>query len=316
MQDIRLDSRIEELLRRRAENPPTPITQLTPAQARESRNAAMQAACIAAEPVARIVDRLLPTPTGTLPVRVYATAGPGPKPVLVFFHGGGWVLGNLNTHDPVCRALANAADCLVVAVDYRLAPEHPFPAAVEDAYAATAWVAAQAAEVGGDPQRIAVAGDSAGGNLATVVCLKARDEDGPKLGLQVLVYPIVDVLTLDRDSYRRCGDRFILTRTGTDWFRSMYLRRDEDRRHPYVSPLMAPNLSGLPPALIVSAEHDVLTDEIREYATRLRDAGVAVTHSEYRGMIHGFFGMAVLDRRSNGLEEAAAALRAAWAGRQ
>lgn len=162
-----LDARIEELLRRRAANPPVPITQLTPAQARESRNAAMRAASIPPETVGRVVGRVLATPAGPVPVRVYAPAAPGPWPILVFFHGGGWALGNLETHDPVCRVLANGAGGIVVAVDYRLAPEHPYPAAVQDAYAATAWVAAHAGEIDGDPRRIAVGGDSAGGNLVS-----------------------------------------------------------------------------------------------------------------------------------------------------
>jgi acetyl esterase len=203
---------------------------------------------------------------------------------------------------------------MVVAVDYRLAPEHKYPAAVDDAYAATVWLAKHAREVGGDPHRLAVGGDSAGGNLATVVCLKARDQNGPQILFQLLVYPVLDVSTYVRESYDRCADRFILTRAGMEWFREKYLNRVEERVDPYVSPLLAPDLSGLPPALVISAEHDVLADEDREYASRLREAGVAVAHSEYQGMIHAFFGMGALDEKSNGLDEAAAFLRAALGG--
>jgi len=309
MESEGLDSRIQHVLARRAEQMPMPLTQLTPEQARATRNAAMRAASVASVEVGDVVDRVLMTEAGAVPVRTYAPSGDGPWPVLVFFHGGGWVLGNLETHDGLCRALANCARCLVVAVDYRLAPEHKYPAAVDDAYASTVWLAKHAHDVGGDSRRIAVGGDSAGGNLAAVVSLRARDRQGPEIRFQLLVYPILDVSTCDRQSYRRCADRFILTRTGMEWFRDQYLQRDEERMSPYVSPLLAPDLSRLPPALIIAAEHDVLTDEIREYATRLREAAVPVVYSEYKGMIHGFFGMAALDRKSNGLEEAGATVR-------
>jgi acetyl esterase len=309
MAEEKLDPRIEEFLKWRAEHLPPPLPTLSPAEARETRNPGMTASFLQPERVGMVADRFLITEAGEVPVRMYTPSGNGPWPVLVFFHGGGWVLGNLETHDALCRALTNSAQCLVMAVDYGLAPEHKYPAGVNDAYGATSWMARHAQHMGGDPRRIAVGGDSAGGNLATVVCLKARDQKGPPIRFQLLVYPILDLSTFDRESYHRCADRFVLTRTGMEWFRAKYLNCEEEGRDPHVSPLLAPDLSGLPPALVIAAQHDVLTDEVREYSERLREAGVPVTYSEYRGMIHAFFGMGALDRGSAGVEEAAAALR-------
>jgi acetyl esterase len=201
---------------------------------------------------------------------------------------------------------------MIAAVEYRLSPEHKYPAAVLDAFAATQWMFTNVRELGGDPARIAVGGDSAGGNLAAVVCLKSRDEGMPVPMFQLLICPITDLSTFDRESYHSYGNDFILTKTAMEWFRDSYLNGVRERTDPYVSPLLAEDLSGLPPALLITAEYDILVDEGRAYAERLGEAGVFVKYSEYRGMIHNFFGMAVLDRTSNGFDEASAVLRDAF----
>ena len=266
------------------------------------------------EPVARVENRRIPGPAGELPVRVYTPEGKGPFPVLVFFHGGGWVLCGLDSHDGPCRALANAVPCLVVSVDYRLAPEHKFPAGADDAYAATRWVAEHAAELGGDAKHIAVGGDSAGGNLAAVVALMARDRGGPRLAHQLLVYPATDA-GLDTASYVENGEGYFLTGEMMRWFWNHYLRSHADVENPYASPLRAPRVGGLPPALVITAEYDPLRDEGEAYAARLREAGVPVRTTRYAGMIHGFFGMgAVFPQARTAINEAAAALGAAFRG--
>ncbi len=255
-------------------------------------------------------DRALPGPAGTIPVRVYG-AGDEPAPVLVYFHGGGWVLGGLNTHHGVCATLAELSGCVVCSVDYRMAPEHRFPAAVEDAWAVTRWLAENPDDVGARPGAIAVGGDSAGGNLAAVCALKARDEGLP-LSLQLLVYPVMDA-DLDTSSYREFADGYYLTAYSMGWFWDHYLP-DGDRFQPDASPLRADDVSGTAPALVITAGFDPLLDEGEAYARRLEQAGVPVTLSRYDGMIHGFFRMpAVIDRANDALAEAAGALRAAFA---
>ena len=240
-------------------------------------------------------------------------AGPGPFPILVFFHGGGFVIGDLDSMDAPCRALANRAGCLVVSVDYRRAPEHKFPTATEDCYAAVRWVAENAASLNGDSARIAVGGDSAGGNLAAVVALMARDRGGPPLRYQLLIYPATnhDFTTA---SCQENAEGYFLTTADSRWFWSQYLRDENDAANPYASPLRAEDLSGLPPALIITAEYDPLRDEGEAYAERLRQAGVAAEAKRYDGMIHGFFQMgAVIDRGKQAIEDAAQALRTAFA---
>jgi acetyl esterase len=262
--------------------------------------------------VANVVDRHVPGPAGTIPVRVYTPAGQAPFPVLVYFHGGGWVIGSVETYDVLCRALTNAAGCIVVSVDYRLAPEHKFPAAAEDAYAAAKWVATNAAAVAGDAARIAIGGDSAGGNLAAVVALMARDRGAPSLVHQLLVYPVTDAACATV-SYRENADGYLLTKAAMHWFWDHYTRSDTDRNQVYASPLRAPTVRGLPPALVITAEFDPLRDEGEAYAARLREAGVPVTVTRYEGMIHGFFGMAaVFDQGKQAIAQAAAALREAF----
>jgi acetyl esterase len=215
----------------------------------------------------------------------------GPFPILLFFHGGGWVICSLDTHDNTCRALANRARCLVISVDYRLAPEAEFPAAVRDAYAAAQWAVENAGDLNGDPTRVAVGGDSAGGNLSAALALMARDEGGPPLVYQLLIYPVTDVHTFDRDSYREYTEGYVVTREEMAWYRDHYLQDVEEARDPYVSPLLCPDLSGLPAAHVVTAEYDVLRDEGEAYARRLKEAGNAVTCTRYNGMVHGFMSM-------------------------
>ena len=267
------------------------------------------------ESIARIENRTVPGPAGQIPVRIYTPVGTAPFPVLVYFHGGGWVIGNLDTHDGICRSLANRVGCLVVSVDYRLAPEHRFPAAPEDCYAATRWLAEHAGSLGGDKGRIAVGGDSAGGNLAAVVALMARDRGGPKLAFQLLVYPATDT-DFETRSYRENSEGYFLTRADMVWFWNHYAPRDEDRRNPYAAPLRAASLRGLPPALVITAEFDPLCDDGNAYAARLREDGVPVRLSQQDGLIHGFFQMgAVIDRGRASVDEASRALKDAFATR-
>jgi acetyl esterase len=265
------------------------------------------------EPVARVENRAIPGPAGEIPIRLYTPQGDGPFPVVVYFHGGGWVLGNLETHDGLCRAVANGAACVVIAVDYRLAPEHKFPAAPEDCYAATCWAAQHVSDVNGDRARLAVAGDSAGGGLAAVVTLMARDRGGPSLAFQMLIYPITD-LRMASASFEENAHAPMLTRDDMRWFREHYIRDARDVTDPLASPLLAQHLSGLPPALIVIAGYDPLRDEGEQYGERLREAGTAVTVRRYDDLAHGFLGLdLVVDRAREARAETIAALRDALA---
>ena len=266
--------------------------------------------------VASVVDDKVDGAAGPIPVRIYTpTSGDGgTKPVVVHFHGGGWTLGGLNSHDAVCRLLAEKSGAIVVAVDYRLAPEHPYPAAVEDAWAALQWVSATAGSFGGDRRRIAVAGDSAGGNLAAVVALRARDAGAPELVYQLLVYPVVD-LTATHRSYVENGSGYLLERSTMEWFRANYVG-DPPRmplEAPELSPLHAPDLAGVAPALVITAEFDPLRDEGEAYAARLADAGVDARASRYDGMIHAFWGMGSMwPKAADAMTEATTALRQAF----
>jgi len=251
-------------------------------------------------------------PAKKIPLRIYTPAGDGLKPAIVFFHGGGFVVCDLDSHDAICRELAKGADCVVVSVDYRLAPEAKFPAAPEDCYAATQWVAREASSLGIDAARIAVAGDSAGGNLATVVALMSRDREGPSLVHQLLIYPVTDN-RFDTTSYKDNGSGYFLTENMMRWFWHHYLEEESDGENPLASPLRAPDLSGLPPATVLTAEYDPLRDEGRAYAARLADAGVPTTHTDYPGVFHGFFGMTdQIPRARQAVDESCAALRRAF----
>ena len=284
---------------------------VTPSEARA--NAKLRPSVPGPE-VSTVEGRVIPGPGGDVPVRIYTPAGAGPFPVLVWFHGGGMVLGDLDTADGTARHLCVGAGCVVVSVDYRLAPEHKFPAAPEDCYAATEWVSKNAASIDVDANRMALGGDSAGGNLATVVALMSRDRGGPSLVFQLVVYPMVD-RDFNTESYRSNADGYLLTRDSMIWYWNHYLGAEADTTNPYAVPLQAKDLGRLPSALIITAEYDPLRDEGDAYADRFRAAGVPTVSSRYDGMIHGFFGMsAVLDKGKQAMSEASAALTAAFAG--
>jgi acetyl esterase/lipase len=261
------------------------------------------------EPVARIENRTVPGPAQPIPVRVYRPTLADTLPVVMFFHGGGFVLCGLDSHDRECRSLANQSGCVVIAVDYRLAPEHRYPAAAEDAYAATRYVAEHASEFGIDAGRIAVCGDSAGGNLAAVVSLMARDRGGPSLRYQLLVYPLTD-FTDDSPSIREFNGVFLSVEM-MDWFADSYVPQ-ADRRQPYASPLLASDLRGLPPTYVITAECDMVRDQGEAYARKLQAAGVAVESKRYEGMIHPFFSLGgIVDGGREAISDAAAKLRVA-----
>ena len=296
------------------------VETMTGAEARAHVKRMIASLATEPEPVGRVENRTAPGADAPVPVRIYWPQEPsgGPLPALTFFHGGGWVICDLDSHDPICRAITNSVGCVVVSVDYRLAPEHKFPAAAEDAYAATLWVAANATDLGVDATRIAVGGDSAGGNLTAAVALMARDrralqQRAPDIIFQLMVYPVTDITSLDTPSYRENGVGYFLTTTSMDWYRHQYLADLSEASHPYASPLQAADLTGLPPALVITAEHDPLRDEGEAYAARLREAGVPATVTRYDGVFHGFFSLGMLlDAAKQANEEAYAALRAAF----
>jgi|SoiMetStandDraft_5_1073268.scaffolds.fasta_scaffold16590_3 acetyl esterase/lipase len=265
----------------------------------------------AEEPLAQVETRIIPGPV-QIPVRVYRPSLAQDLPALMYFHGGGFVICNLDTHDRLCRGLANASGCAVLSVDYRLAPEHKYPAAAEDAYAATRYVAEHAAEFGIDPNRIAVGGDSAGANLATVVALMARDRGGPALKFQLLIYPVTDFTEHATQSEREYGHGYFLDVELMDWFGDQYFAADADRHLPYASPIKASDLRRLPPAMVLTGECDPLRDQGEAYADKLRTAGVAVVLKRYDGMIHPFLSLAgIVDAGRDAIKESAAAVRQA-----
>jgi acetyl esterase len=262
------------------------------------------------EPIAAIEDHTIEGPAGDLPVRLFRPEGDGALPVVVYFHGGGWVVGGIDTHHALCRSLASRSGCAVLSVEYRLSPEATFPEPLEDAYAAIAWVTIYGGDLGVDPSHLAVAGDSAGGNLAAAVCLLAKDRSGPAIDFQLLVYPALDH-RLEHPSCAENADGYFLTLDAMRWFSDHYLGGDPDRRlEPLASPLLATDLTGLPAAHVITAEFDPLRDEGEAYARALADADVPVTVHRYDGMIHGFVSMfGLLDQGNEALDECARAIR-------
>lgn len=306
-----LDPQVQLYLEQMAALNMPPMSSIPPEIIRQSI-AAQMATLPVGEAVARVENRTIPGPAGELPIRIYTPEGDGPFPILVFFHGGGWVICSLDTHDGQCRSLTNGAGCVVVSIDYRLAPEHKFPAAPQDCYAATKWVAEHAAEINGDASRIALGGDSAGGNLTAVVAQMVRDQGGPNLVFQLLIYPATN-FTARNASLEENSQGYGLNSEDRAWYANHYLNSEADTLNPLASPMLAKDLSNLPPALIITAEYDPLRDEGEEYGRLLQKAGVPTTISRYDGMIHGFFGMSdLLDKAKLAIAEASQALRKAF----
>ena len=316
-----LHPQIQQVLDAMARAELRPIEAMTPPEARAQMEATSQARKAEPLPVARVEERTIPGPAGQIRLRLYWPPLPSPRPnaaapvpAIVYYHGGGHVIGSLETHDLIARNLCAGAGALVASVDYRMGPEHKFPAAVEDAFAALEWVHANAASLGADPSRLGVHGDSAGANLAAVAALMARDAGGPNLRLQSLVYPVGDY-TLSSASYTKYAHGYgVLTRDAMAWFRDHYLRSAADAEDWRASPLKASRLAGVGPAVIITAECDVLHDEGEGYAAALRQAGVAVEYREYPGMIHGFLGMVpAVDDALNAQRQVWAAFKRAFA---
>jgi len=282
-----------------------------PEQARAERRAEIPVVSGPPRPMARVESLTMSGPLGEIPGRLYVAldAPPPPQPLLVFFHGGGWVIGDLDTHDGVCRFLAEYSGCRVLSVDYRLAPEHPFPQPLEDAVAAFAWAVQRAGELGADPARIAIGGDSAGGNLATAVCIQARISGAPMPAMQLLLYPVTDAVggQASRDTF---AEGFILTRADMRWFEERYIPDGVDGADPRTSVMRADDLSGLPPAYVATAGFDPLRDEGETYAERMRGAGVRVVLQRHPGLIHTFANLtAICPSARTAMLEVAGALR-------
>ena len=299
---------------------PKPLETLTPDEARRQPTVAdavkallqSQGRPTTPEPVASVADRMIPGGAGMIPARVYTPSGAGPFPVIVYFHGGGFVIATVDTYDASARGLANAVGAIVVSVEYRKAPENKFPAAAEDAYAAVQWAITNAASINGQADRVAVAGESAGGNLSTVVCLMARDRSGRMPMYQALIYPVA-TLASESPSYEENGKAPFLTRDALRWFAGHYLRNLQDAINPYASPLLA-DVRGLPPATVITAGFDPLRDEGAGYADKLRQNGVLVDYRNYETMTHEFFGMGVVvDVARQALQQVANNLKAAFA---
>jgi acetyl esterase len=302
-----LHPQIQEVLKAMAEAKLWPIEELTPAEARQQVEATARARKAEPLPVARVEELMIPGPAGEIRLRLYRPQAAAPMPAIVYYHGGGHVIGSLDTHDFVARNLCSGVGALVASVDYRMGPEHKFPAAVDDSWAALQWVGANAESLGADPNRVGLHGDSAGANLAAVVTLLARDAGNPNLQLQSLVYPIADY-DLVGDSYEKYATGYgILTRAAMEWFRDHYLRNPEDMRDWRASPMKAASLAGAAPAIVITAECDVLHDDGQRYADALQRAGVRVEYKEFSGMIHAFFGMVPA------VDDAMNAQRTVWA---
>jgi acetyl esterase len=301
-----LHPQIQRVLQVMAEANLKPIEAMTPAEAREQMELTAQARQAEPLPVDRVQERSVAGPAGDIRLRLYWPNRAAPLPAIVYYHGGGHVIGSLDTHDLVARNLCAGVEALVISVDYRMGPEHKFPAAAEDSFAALKWVHANAKELGADPDRLGVHGDSAGANLAAVVALMARDAGSPRLRLQSLVYPVADY-GLVGDSYDKYAQGYgLLTRESMVWFRNHYLRSPKDAEDWRASPIKATSLRNVAPAIVITAECDVLHDDGQRYAEALRLTGVPVEYKEYPGMIHGFFGM------MPAVDDAMHAQRAVW----
>ncbi len=307
-----VDPQIQALLDKGAG---VPATHTLPVDAARAQYEARIALMGRPAKIASAREQTIDGPGGPLRIRIYTPLGTGLCPLLVFFHGSGFVLCSLDTHDGMCRNLCAGANCVVASVDYRLAPEHKFPAGIDDCLHATHWAVAHAAALGANPTRIAVAGDSAGGNMAAVTALRLRDEGSPALCGQLLMYPVTDYHTPGTPSYAENAEGYGLTRDTMKWFWAHYLNDPSEAAHPHASPLRAKNLAGLPPALVITAEYDPLRDEGELYAQKLRAAGVRTALSRYDGVNHGFmFWVGVVDKAAVAMKEACAWLRGAFAG--
>ncbi len=311
-----LDPQAAEILKRIEESDGPGLGEGSPEEGREIFATTTSLLGLPAPEVEKISEVRIPGPNGEIRSKIIipkgAEAEPEPLPILIYYHGGGWVIGSPETHIGETCFYASEANCIVVVPDYRLAPEHPFPAAPQDCYAVLEWVAANARDIGGDASKIALAGDSAGGNLSAVVAQMARDKNGPDLVLQLLIYPATR-MGATTQSYKDFNDGYFLTGQAMDWFFGHYLKQQGQWDDPMASPLLAKNLSNLPPAYIMTAGFDPLRDEGKAYADRLREAGVPVDYVCYEGQIHGFVSMAgALDEGKQFLREAAAVLRKAF----
>ncbi|NKB48649.1 MAG: alpha/beta hydrolase fold domain-containing protein [Alphaproteobacteria bacterium] len=295
---------------------PTPLNQLPPTEARAAYRRFIESRNYDPDPVARVEDREIDGPHGPIPLRIFwpANTPGGPLPVFVFYFGGGFVIGSIESREPQCRKIANETGCIVVAPYYRQAPEHKFPAAHDDAWAAAQWVAANATALGGDPVRLAVGGDSAGANMTAVIAQQARKVSTFNIALQVLVYPSTDFFfTLDLPSYALLDEPYFLTRQQIDWYHEQFLPDDVDRGDLRLGPALAKDFSRLPPALIITAEFDPLRDDGKHYGDLLSAAGVPVEYTCYDGMIHGFFHYGkTIDAATTSLAQVIDALRRAF----
>jgi acetyl esterase len=305
-----LDPQVATWRARRIADQVRPLYTQTLAEARAADLAEIRAGGGTPEPVHEVLELVMSVGDAELPLRLYRPTGQSPQPALIYFFGGGWTLGQIDTCDGICRTLANAVGCVVIAAGYRLAPEHKFPVPVHDCYDAVSWIAGHAEELGVDPSRLAVGGDSAGGNLAAAVTLRARQQGGPRLAAQLLVYPNT-CFGADTESIRQNDDPSMFNRRSVGWYWTHYLSSPADGSDPLASPLLAADHAGLPPALVITAEYDPLRDEAEQYAHRLAAAGVPTELSRYDGMMHGFFLMyPMFEGGRRAVDEAARFLRA------